>query len=123
MDVTLGVTGPVRPLPGPTELCCYRLVQEALTNVARHAHAEHARVSVATAGGRLEVEVADDGAGFDPDAAASGFGIAGMRERVQLSGGRLAITPRASGTTVRAVIPLSELDETVVDGVSHKIGA
>jgi signal transduction histidine kinase len=101
----------------------YRLVQEALTNVAKHAHAEHARVSVATAAGRLEVEVADDGGGFDPDAAASGFGIAGMRERVQLSGGRLAITPRASGTTVRAVIPLSELDEPVVDGVSHKIGA
>ena len=117
-------------LPGPDgrigpelETTVYRLVQEALTNVAKHARADHARVTVSARDGRLEVEVSDDGAGFDPAAATRGFGVAGMRERVQLSGGRLTVTPSASGTTVRAELPLSELDEPVVDGVSHQIGA
>ena len=100
------------------ETTVYRLVQEALTNVAKHARADHADVSVTTVGARLEVVICDDGAGFDPAAATSGFGLAGMRERVELSRGRLAITPTASGTTVRAVIPLSELDEAVVERVA-----
>lgn len=65
----------------------------------------------------------DDGKGFDPVASTSGFGLAGMRERVQLGGGQLTVTPGPSGTTVRAVLPLSELDEAVVEGVSHQIGA
>jgi signal transduction histidine kinase len=101
------------------ETTVYRLVQEALTNVAKHARADHAVVSVTTVDASLEVVVCDDGAGFDPAAATRGFGLAGMRERVELSRGRLAITPTASGTTVRAVIPLSELDETVVERVPH----
>jgi signal transduction histidine kinase len=46
-----------------------------------------------------------------------------MHERVALSGGELTVTPRSSGTTVRAVIPLSELDEPVVQGVAHEVGA
>ena len=115
--------GDGRGLGPELETTVYRLVQEALTNVAKHAGAEHAQVVVRTIGGRVEVEVADDGAGFDPDATTSGFGLAGMHERVQLSGGELAVTPRQSGTTVRARIPLSELDETVVQGVAHQIGA
>ncbi len=81
------------------------------------------RVSVASVDGRLRIEVADDGAGFDAVATTSGFGLAGMRERVELSGGQLTITPGAAGTTVVAVLPLSVVDEAVVEGVSHKIGA
>jgi len=105
------------------ETTVYRLVQEALTNVAKHAGAEQVRIAVRGAGGQLEVEVADDGSGFDATAVTSGFGLAGMRERVQLAGGELTVTPSASGTTVRALIPLSDLDEPVVEGVAHKIGA
>jgi signal transduction histidine kinase len=105
------------------ETTVYRLVQEALTNVAKHSGAEHVRVTVGSDGGHLEVEIADDGKGFDPRVKAGGFGVAGMRERVELSGGQLTITPATDGTTVRAVLPLSELDEPVVEGVSHKIGA
>ena len=101
----------------------YRLVQEALTNVAKHAHADHVRVSVAQVDGRLRIEVADDGSGFDAVATTSGFGLAGMRERVELSGGQLTITPAAAGTTVVALLPLSAVDEPVVEGVSHEIGA
>lgn len=104
------------------ETTVYRLIQEALTNVARHAQAEHARVTVMGAAGCLEVEITDDGRGFDPDLATSGFGLAGMRERVTLSGGRLTVTPAAAGTTVRATIALSELDEAVVERVAHEIG-
>lgn len=104
------------------ETTVYRLVQEALTNVARHARAEHARVAVSAEGGRLTVEIADDGTGFDPDAATSGFGLPGMRERVELSGGELAVAPGPGGTIVRAVLPLSELDKAVVEGVAHQIG-
>ncbi|MEA2192807.1 MAG: hypothetical protein QOI73_2928, partial [Solirubrobacteraceae bacterium] len=105
------------------ETTVYRIVQEALTNVAKHAAAEHARLTVRGAGVRLEVEVADDGAGFDAAATSGGFGLAGMRERVQLVGGALTVTTGPSGTTVRALIPLSDLDEPVVEGVAHQIGA
>ncbi len=88
------------------ETTVYRLVQESLTNVAKHARADHARVLVGTGDGRLYVEVADDGDGFDPAAATRGFGLAGMRERVELSGGQLDVTAGPRGTTVRAVLPL-----------------
>ncbi len=105
------------------ETTVYRLVQEALTNVAKHAGAERVRVIVGSDGAHLQVEIADDGTGFDPGANASGFGLAGMRERVELSHGELTITPSTQGTTVRAVLPLSELDEPVLHGVSHQVGA
>jgi signal transduction histidine kinase len=104
------------------ETTVYRLVQEALTNVAKHARADTVRVVVRTAGSRLEVEISDDGSGFERDAAVAGFGLAGMRERVELSGGELVIEPAPSGTTVRAVLPVSRLDEAVVEGVAHEIG-
>ena len=105
------------------ETTVYRLVQEALTNVAKHSGAEHVRVAVGGAGGQLEVEVADDGKGFDPGVKVAGFGLAGMRERVELSGGELTVEPTPDGTTVRAVLPLSALDEPVIERVSHQIGA
>jgi signal transduction histidine kinase len=99
-------------------------VQEALTNIAKHAQADNAMVDVASDGARVAVEVSDDGKGFDARAATGGFGLAGMRERVQLSGGQLSVTRgTAKGTTVRAVIPVSALDEAVVEGVAHEIGA
>jgi signal transduction histidine kinase len=125
LDIVSVVTlpGDGRRLGAELETTVYRLVQESLTNVAKHAHAEHVRVTVAQLDGRLRIEVADDGAGFDAVATTSGFGLAGMRERVELSGGQLTITPGAAGTTVVAVLPLSVVDEAVVEGVSHEIGA
>ncbi|MDT7619503.1 MAG: hypothetical protein QOF99_404 [Pseudonocardiales bacterium] len=92
------------------EVAAYYVVSEALTNVTKHACAEHVRIKVAVACGRLEIEVADDGRGFDVGATTAGFGVAGMRERVELSGGRLSVTPSDSGTIVRAQIPLPEGD-------------
>jgi signal transduction histidine kinase len=116
-EVTLA--GTAERLGSELETTVYRLIQEALTNVTKHAHAEHARVAVACVDGRLEIEVTDDGAGFDSGATTSGFGLAGMRERVELSGGRLTVLPGASGTTVRATIPIQALDEPDGQRAAH----
>ncbi len=107
-------------LPGPTagddrlaedlETAVYRLVQEALTNVAKHARADHVRVAVSESGGELLVEIRDDGTGFDPETATRGFGLAGMQERVSLAGGALSIESDASGTLVRASLPVRRRD-------------
>jgi signal transduction histidine kinase len=87
------------------ETAIYRLVQEALSNVGKHAGAETARIRVAEVGDRVEVEVVDDGVGFDPELPADGFGLVGMRERIDLAGGRLAIASNDPGTRVEVVLP------------------
>jgi signal transduction histidine kinase len=107
IDAELGL--PARPhqgaLDGDLETAAYRLLQEALTNVAKHARASRVRVAVGEADGRLVIEVQDDGAGFDPDLAGGGFGLAGMRERVSLAGGTLRIDSGGHGTLVSARLP------------------
>jgi signal transduction histidine kinase len=122
IESALDLPGNERRLPQELETTVYRVVQEALTNIAKHAQAERVRVTISSTGGRIDLEVADDGRGFDLVTATPGFGLVGMRERVTLSGGRLEITPAASGTTVRAVIPLPDGDETAGDGVARQIG-
>jgi signal transduction histidine kinase len=84
------------------ETTIYRLIQEALTNVVRHAHAQSVRVAVTAGEGEVTVEVQDDGVGFNANARASGFGVAGMRERVYLAGGVLSIESSGRGTLLRA---------------------
>lgn len=90
------------------EAVVYRLVQEALNNITKHAEATTATLQVAERSGRLDVLISDDGRGFDPGENHDGFGVIGMRERVELAGGELEIesTPGA-GTRVRAAIPLT----------------
>jgi signal transduction histidine kinase len=88
------------------ETTVYRLVQESLTNVVKHANAAAIDVAVRAADGSLTVEVHDDGHGFNPGESSAGFGLAGMRERVFLLGGQLQIESGKDGTTVRALIPL-----------------
>ena len=89
------------------ETAVYRLVQEALTNVVKHARASRADVTVRTEGGRtLVLEIADDGIGFDPRSPARGFGLAGIRERAYLAGGSVRFESGPTGTTVRAELPL-----------------
>ncbi len=98
-------------LPPSVEATVYRIVQEAITNVVRHAGASRVEVGVRESGGRVEVSVVDDGRG-DGGAAAGGTGarrgggIVGMRERAQLLGGDFAAGPRDGGFAVRATIPL-----------------
>jgi signal transduction histidine kinase len=97
--------GDVRLSP-EVESTIYRFVQEALTNVVKHAHARHARVAVIAEEGAVSIEVGDDGSGFDTGARASGFGLANMRERVMLAGGTLTIDADAGGTRLTARIPI-----------------
>jgi signal transduction histidine kinase len=93
-------------LPGGLETAVYRLVQEALTNVARHSGARTVVVAVGASHGELIVEVRDDGRGFDTDASAAGYGLAGIRERVALAGGTVQIDSDETGTALVARLPL-----------------
>jgi signal transduction histidine kinase len=85
----------------------YRVVQEALTNVAKHARAHQVRVSVDADGEGVAVLIADDGRGFNAEQRAGGFGLTGMRERVLVFGGQLSIDSSARGTTLNAWLPLA----------------
>jgi len=93
------------PLEPELETTVYRLIQESLTNIAKHARAATVHVALRVDDEHVDVEVRDDGIGFDPDARTSGFGLAGMRERVYLAGGTLELSSDADGTTVRAHLP------------------
>jgi signal transduction histidine kinase len=90
------------------ETAAYRLVQEALTNVVKHARADSVAIELLARDGGVELMVRDDGMGFDPGAPRAGFGITGMRERVGLCDGTLTIdSSPGEGTTVRAWLRMS----------------
>jgi signal transduction histidine kinase len=86
----------------------YRVVQEALTNTAKHARARSARVTLQATGDRFVLEIADDGHGFDTEQQGGGFGLTGMRERVLVFGGELTVESSEGGTTVSAWLPLAQ---------------
>ncbi len=87
------------------EESAFYLVSEALTNVLKHAAAGHVTVRITRGGGRLQVEVADDGTGF-PTATTRGSGLTGMRDRTEAVGGELTVTSRVgTGTVIRARLP------------------
>ena len=96
-------------LPEPVETTLYRIVQEALTNVAKHAEAERLSITLIRKDGAVVAIVEDDGRGFDPEASeAEGLGLLGMRERLALVGGRLRIEAApGSGTTIAAEVPVT----------------
>ena len=105
LHVDLAIEGTPVALAPTLDLSAYRIVQEALTNVRRHAPAARVTVTVAYRSGELALTIADDGAGARGDGA-GGHGIAGMRERTALFGGTLAAGPRPGrGFEVRAVLP------------------
>lgn len=85
----------------------YRVVQEALTNALKHARATALRVRVTHAQGGLTVTVRDDGGGFDVGARAAGWGLVGMRERVEAAGGTLQIESGVTGTLLTVTVPLA----------------
>jgi two-component system, NarL family, sensor kinase len=99
-------------LPLRIEAELFRIAQEALTNVRRHAHATDVTIRVRERGQRVSLLVRDDGQGFDATAGHEGrYGLLGMRERARLLGGTLRIEGGAGrGTTVRVTVPLPEDD-------------
>jgi signal transduction histidine kinase len=109
INCTLTAKLPER-LPEDHEIVLYRVAQEALTNVARHARASSARVELVGTDDKVVLEVHDDGVGFDPASELAGglehFGLAGMRERVELAGGTWTVWSRkGSGTVLTATLP------------------
>ncbi|MDP9028759.1 MAG: sensor histidine kinase, partial [Actinomycetota bacterium] len=89
------------------EVVLLRCAQEGLANVRKHAGAQAVRVVLSTADGVATVAVIDDGHGFDPAAAASGFGLSGLRDRLGLVGGELSIDGTAGATTLIARLPVA----------------
>ena len=107
LPTNLAVRGDVRPLPPEVDQAAYRVVQEALTNVTRHAVDATAWVEIAYAPDTLTVRVEDDGDG-SRQPPVPGFGLVGMRERVTALGGRLSAEPGATrGFSVLAELPTS----------------
>jgi signal transduction histidine kinase len=116
LNVSIEIDLPEERLDPELESTIYRVVQEALTNVSRHAHAEHAVVSISERDGVLEASVTDDGRGLPGaerlgprgDGLEGGFGMGGMRERAELVDGELEFGPGPErGTCVRLRVPLA----------------
>ncbi|MBL8301211.1 MAG: ATP-binding protein, partial [Ideonella sp.] len=109
-DVTVG--GSDFALDDLRATALFRIVQESLTNVARHARARQVQIVVRSDGQRLHLSVRDDGVGFDTAQAqdrGGSFGLLGMRERALKIGARLSVDSRpGDGTTVRVDLPLNE---------------
>lgn len=112
LNVTLEWPGEAAELDKQSETLVFRIVQEALTNIVKHAHASRVRMVVSRANGNLRVSVTDNGCGFQPDDVLAdgkrGFGARGMRDRAELFGGRLRIdSSPGEGTSVILDLPES----------------
>jgi signal transduction histidine kinase len=109
LDVRLAVEGEPRELSQSLDLSAFRIVQEALTNVIKHAGPAHASVTVGYRPQALELSVVDSGDGAPATTHSGGHGLVGMRERAAMFGGTLTARPRADrGFEVNAVLPYSE---------------
>lgn len=111
LSVDVRVAGPARPLPDAHNTALFRIAQEALTNVVRHARAHRIAIELAYAPRAVSLSIRDDGHGFDhahvqraPD---QGIGLRNMRERLEALGGELILLSGAGGTRVTAQLPLS----------------
>jgi signal transduction histidine kinase len=107
LDVSVDA-GQLPPLPAEIEAAAYRIVQEALTNVVRHADAHHADITLAASDGALMVMVADDGHGIRGQGRDGAVGLASMRQRAEALQGTLRVESSDKGTTVAATLPLQE---------------
>ena len=107
LALPISVTGvaPQPRMPRVVETALFRIVQEALTNVAKHARAKKAAIRLDCAAQDVSLSIEDDGVGFDPDGSASGYGLQTMRERAEAVGARLDIES-APGRGARLVVTL-----------------
>lgn len=123
---TFGDLPPDDRLPPGTPDSLFRIVQEALSNVARHARATQVEVSLEQRGETLTLEVRDDGQGYQPGAARQGMGLTNIQQRVAALGGRLAVESRpGQGTRLAVEIPLVEIlfaqEEVMVIKAEHTL--
>ena len=112
--------GDVASLPDKHRTCVYRVIQEAMTNCARHAQATTILVEVTSHEGQLLVSVTDDGIGLDPDRGRRGLGLRGIEERVKELRGSMTISRRGgAGTTVSVLLPVPAVTtETALAGTA-----
>lgn len=114
LEVTMTIDGTDERLPHLVETAVFRIVQEALTNILKHAQARRAEVEIHLRPSDVRLRISDDGRGFDLSAVTArrdgGLGVIGMRERAELLGGRLQVTSGPQGTRVEAVIPVGGMD-------------
>lgn len=105
-DATVEIDGDLSGLPAAAEVAAFRIVQEAVTNVVRHAGAQTCHVLLASSAGLLAVTVTDDGSGLTVRPSSAGNGLATMRERAEeLGGSLLVVSEPAQGVQVRATLP------------------
>jgi PAS domain S-box-containing protein len=104
IQVETGLEAAEEEVPEPLKLVIYRILQEALTNVAKHSGAQRVTITLRKTGGGIELAIRDDGVGFDPlEAGDAGMGLTSMRERAQFSGGSFSVQSHAgAGTAIRA---------------------
>ncbi|HYQ72933.1 MAG TPA: PhnD/SsuA/transferrin family substrate-binding protein [Gammaproteobacteria bacterium] len=110
---TMNTSGDLDTLGEELNICIYRIIQESLTNIAKSAGATSVHIDIAVirtdAAPQLRIEVTDNGAGFDPHAATGGFGLVGMRERVEALHGDFTLTTApGKGTRLGVILPLNE---------------
>lgn len=116
LSVTVHTGGTARPLPVPLETALLRIAQSALANVAEHADAEHARVTLTFEPDSVTLDVADDGVGFDPAAATErpggrGFGLPAIRSRTDELGGAVALeSAPGAGTALAVTLPTGDAE-------------
>ncbi len=113
INVELSMGGEFDTLPDKHRTCVYRVVQEATTNCARHAHARNIKVTVTTEGGQLTLTVRDDGVGLDPSRRRKGLGLRGVDERVRELDGRMTI---GTGSQTRNDVTGSTSTAATADG-------
>jgi len=127
IKVTLHIPPELKRLPGTVELVLFRLLQESLTNIHRHAHSESARIQVELDAGKVALEVRDHGKGipserlerFRATGEGVGVGLSSMRERISELGGRFEIESDSNGTVIRAVIPIQATANDAALTVGH----
>ena len=118
LSLELQLHGLEKPLASPVQIAVYRMVQELLNNIMKHAGARQARIAVVREPAHLLISVDDDGVGFVPGAPhpSGGIGLAGIRSRVELLGGALTIRSRPGGTGTSIAIRLPATSPTTADG-------
>jgi len=107
-EIILEVSDQIPPLPAALEVAVYRIVLEGLTNILKHANAEHGLVKISVLGDQLVVDINDDGSGLTGDVAI-GVGLTSMRERAEELGGTFDLQSRKAGTYIQACLPLVEV--------------
>jgi len=109
VPVSIEAEGNLEHLSEALRTCVYRVVQESLTNCARHAQAKHVQIAVSGNGDRINLTVEDDGKGFDLNKVSNGLGLIGMKERIKRLGGKLEISSQSregqNGTILKVELP------------------